>query len=150
MRMRTMAPLGRDERPEDRIRKKHQGYADASLFYKFLYYATRLAAGLCAAILPFVVYSAPPVATGLSIAIAVITVFDAVFDPKDQWKRNSRTSDLLYVADLKKQGRYDEFKETLDIILTAEDQEMIQLIGMDEVIRRAKTGPEGQTPGPKA
>jgi hypothetical protein len=143
-----MAPLRDNERPEDRIRQKHNEYYLASRRYKILYYATRLVGGLCAGILPFVVYTAPAVATGLAIAIVVVTVCDSVFSPKERWKTNSRASDLLYVADLKKNGKYKEFEEALNIIITTEDEQMLQLLGLVVVMRKANTKAEGQTPKP--
>lgn len=72
------------ERPEDRIRKKHGNHYRAARIYKGLYYGTRLVGGLCAGILPFVVYSIPGVATGLSVAIVVVTVLDMVFNPQEK------------------------------------------------------------------
>jgi hypothetical protein len=78
-----MEPLEPHERPEDRIRSKHKEYHAAAKRYRLLYYGTRLIGGLCAGILPFVVYSSPSAATALSVAIVVVTVFDVVFNPKD-------------------------------------------------------------------
>jgi hypothetical protein len=132
---------------QDLIREKHASYYKAGLYYRFLYYATRLLAGLCAAILPFVVSSMPAVATGLSITIVVVTVFDTVFNPKEKWKTMSRATDLLYVAELKRQGKYEEFKEALTIILSAEEQQMLQLLGLDEVIKKTQAASPG-TPTP--
>ena len=142
-------PLRLLERPEDRIRQKHQEYYKAGKRYQFLYYFTRLLGGLCAGILPFVVHSAPAVATGLSVVIVVVTVFDTVFNPKERWKTNSRASDLLFVAQLKKQGRYEELKEALTIILSTEQQQMLQLLGLDEVIHKARSATEMQKPESK-
>ena len=135
-------PLGPDERPEDRIRDKHKEYYAASKRFRALYYATRLLGGLCAGVLPFVVYSSPPVATVLAITIVVVTVFDTVFNPKDRWRTTSRASDLLFIADVKKKGNYAELEEALNIILSTEDQQMLQLLGLDEVIHKAKTTAE--------
>ena len=141
---RLMAPRGLGESPGKRIRQKHQEYYDAGVRYRFLYYSTRIIGGLAAGILPFVVYPSPAVATGLSIVIVVMTVVDTVFAPKENWKTNSRASDLLYIADLKKDGKYKEYKEQLDIILSKEDQQMLQLLGLDEVIKKAKNTAQGK------
>jgi hypothetical protein len=46
---------------------------------------------------------------------------------------------------LKKQGRYEELREALDVILSTEDQMMMKLLGLDEVIHKAKTASEQQT-----
>ena len=129
------------EAVQDLVREKHAAYYRAGIYYKFLYYGTRLVAGLCAGILPFVVSSMPAVATGLSITIVVVTIFDTVFNPKEKWKTMSRATDLLYVAELKRQGKYEEFKEALTVILSAEEQQMLQLLGLDEVIKKAQATP---------
>ena len=143
-----MPPMEPDERPEDRIRKKHNQYYIAGRRYRFLYYATRLIGGLCAGTLPFVVYSAPTIATSLSIVIVVVTVADAVFSPKELWKSNSRASDLLYIADLKRQGKFKEFEEALNVILTNEDEQMLRLMGLDEVMKKAQSAAQRQDHGP--
>jgi hypothetical protein len=135
-------PAKPGETAQDVIAKKHQQYYSSGQRYKILYYATRLMAGLCAGILPFVVSTRPGLATGLSIAIVVVTVFDTVFNPKEKWKTLSRATDLLYVADLKRQGKYKEFEEALTVILSTEEQQMLQLLGLDEVIKKAKESAE--------
>lgn len=126
------------ESPEDRIKKKHDEYYRLARRFRFLYYSTRLAAGLSAGVLPFVISSMPGVATVLSIVVVVITVVDTVFSPKERWKTYSRATDLLYVAQLKKAGKFDEFEEALKIILTTEEQQTFQLLGLDEVIETAR------------
>ena len=126
------------ENPKDQIRKKHNEYYAEAQRYRFLYYTTRLVAGLCAGLLPFVISSAPAVATGFSIA----TVIDAVLGPQERWRALSLATDLLYVAELKKQGKYEEFAESLKIILTTEDQQMFELLGLDDVIQKAKDSAE--------
>jgi hypothetical protein len=131
-----------NEDPKDRIQKKHNEYYAAARRYQLLYYTTRLVAGLCAGILPFVISTAPAVAISLSIAIVVATVIDTIFGPRERWRSLSRATDLLYVTDLKKQGKYEEFAESLKIILTTEDQQMLELLGLNDVIRKAKESAE--------
>jgi len=65
-------------------------------------------------------------------------VFDTVFNPKERWKSLSRATDLLYVTALKKAGKYQEFEDQLKIILSTEDQKMLELIGLDEIIKKAQ------------
>ena len=141
-RIKSMPPIAPDENPKDRIWKKHYEYYAAAKRYRLLYYTTRLVAGLCAGILPFVISPAPAVAISLSIAIVVATLIDNVFVPRERWRSLSRATDLLYVAYLKKQGKYEEFAESLKIILTTEDQQMLELLGLDDVIRKAKESAE--------
>src|SRR6266508_4411916 len=93
---------------EKLIYDKHQEYARSARWNRRLYYTTRVVAGLCAGFLPFVVGSAPSVATLLSIVIVVVTVFDLVFSPKDKWQLFSRAADLLAIESLRKAGEYDE------------------------------------------
>lgn len=131
-------PLGSQERPEDRIRRRHEEYYRAARRFRLLYYITRLVGGISAAILPFVVHPAPQIAISLSIVIIMMTVIDTVFSPKERYKSLSRATDLLFVANLKAQGRYREFEEQLNIILTTEDQQMLQLLGLDEMLSRLK------------
>lgn len=138
----NIPPTEPDEDPRDRIRKKHNEYYAAARLYRLLYYTTRLVAGLCAGILPFVISTAPAVAISLSIAIVIATVLDTVFVPRERWKSLSRATDLLYVADLKKQGKFEEFAESLKIILTTEDEQMLELLGLDDVIQKAKDSAE--------
>ena len=122
-------------RPEDQILKKHKEYYRAAKKYRTLYYATRIIAGLFAGILPFVIRTRPNVATGLSIGIVIATLIDNIWRPKERWKYLSRATDLLYVAQLKKNGKYEEFKEQLEIIMSTEDHEMLELLEIDDVMK---------------
>lgn len=137
-------PFRPGESLESRIQAKHNQYTAAAKFYRFLYYSTRLIGGLCAAILPFVVSSNPSVATCFSIAIAVTVVIDMVFSPKERWKSYSRATDLLFVADLKRRGQMDEFQEQINIILSTEDQQLLDLLELDKVIRNQKSGSDAR------
>jgi len=127
-----------DGDPLDIIRQKHTEYYAAAKRFKFIYYATRFIGGLSACVLPFVVKSNPGFATVLAIVTAVMTVFDTVFSPKDKYANLSRSTDLLHVAELKRQGKYTEYKELLDIIIGTEEKHLLKLVGMDEVLKTAR------------
>jgi hypothetical protein len=54
--------------------------------------------------------------------VVLATVLDAVFNPRERHKSLSMTCHLLYIADLKRQGRYEDFRESLALFLNAEEQ----------------------------
>ena len=132
-------PLRPDDSLEDVIREKHNEYYRGARRYRILYYVTRLAGGLAAGVLPFVISSAPDIATGLAMAIVIITVLDTVFSPKERWKTMSRATDLLFLAQVKKLNlRTDEFMTQINIILSTEDRQILTLLGLEDVIGKAK------------
>ncbi|MDD5698466.1 MAG: hypothetical protein PHH77_07595 [Victivallaceae bacterium] len=125
------------------INNKHRHYNRAAQVYRFLYYATRLAAGLCAGILPFVVKDRPPVATGLSLAIVVITVLDVVLNPKDKWALYSKATDFLTVTRLKISGDYAKYKEVIDILFETESKALAQLVSINKVMDEVQQARQG-------
>ncbi len=108
------------------IKGKQREYELKARLYCVLYYATRLLAS-------------QPFATGLAILIALATVFDTVFVPKDKWALYSKGTDMLTVARLKADGDYENYKEVLDVIVATEAATLQQLVGLREVVEKADT-----------
>jgi hypothetical protein len=123
---------------EKLIRLKHAEYTRASAFYRVLYYAVRLIAGLCAGLLPFVVSTHVQIATGLSIAVVVATVLDMVFNPKDRWQLYSRATDLLTVEQLKRQGNFADYQSLIAVLVTTETAKLERLVNMDDLLNRIR------------
>src|ERR1022692_1424629 len=117
------------------IRKRHSELASAARNHRFLYYGTRLVAGLAAGLLPFFLTNTN-VATGLAAAVVVATVFDSVFNPKERWKSLTRSCHFLYIEDLIRNGEYEQFKKSLSLFMDAEEQRQFQDI--TSVIQRAE------------
>lgn len=126
------------------IRDKYQGYLRGSRLHRILYVATRLLAGLSAALLPFVVGTMPVVATSLSAVVVICIVIDTVFDPKGKWALYSRATDLLAIAELKRRGEYDDYKAALEILLTTEQQALSGLKGLEEVLSKVEQGKKSE------
>ena len=111
------------------INDKHKEYVTKAIFYSALYYTTRVVAGLSAALLPFIVGHSQLWATILAIVVAVVTVFDSVFAPKDRWALYSKATDLLALATIRAQGTYDKNKDAIDTILQTESANLQTLRG---------------------
>ncbi len=118
------------------IYDKHTEYAKSAKVYRAMYYTARLVAGLSAGLLPFVVGTSVAVATGLSVAIVVVTVFDLVFAPKDKWKLYSRAADLLTMQRLKDAGEFEQCKEMLNLLVATENAKLEQLVNLDELLSK--------------
>jgi len=130
------------ERPEREdpaarlIAKKHDEYVKLSRRFRLLYYVTRICAVIPAAMLPFLIGGNAILAKSLSIAIALATAVDVIFDPKTRWGNYSRATDRLAVAELKRRGEYESHKEGLDIIAEAEASSVGVNKDIDELLRR--------------
>lgn len=120
------------------INDKHHEYLKKARLYSKLYYTTRILAGVSAAILPFIIGKSQTWATILAIIIAVLTVFDSVFSPKDKWVLYSKATDMLSLAMMKARGEYEMNKEIVDVILQTETGNLQQLVGLQELLERVE------------
>lgn len=120
------------------INSKHDEYNARCKKYRILYYVTRLAAGLGAALLPFFVSANPRVATGLSLLVLIAVVFDQVFNPKDKWALYSKATDLLMKARLRAQGQYEKHGESLKILEQIEDATLANLSSVEELLAKVR------------
>lgn len=118
------------------IRERHAALAHTARLYRWLYHATRLVAGLSAGLLPFVVSQNAILASALSIIVVVAVVVDTVFNPKERAKSLTIACHLLYIADLKRQGRYEDFKESLDVFMNAEEARELQ--GIMQIVNKVE------------
>ena len=128
--------MGRASRFDELVDRKHREYVGKARLFAMLYYGSRLLAGLSAAMLPFVVNAQPAVATALAATIAVVTVVDLVFSPREKWTVFSKATDLIVLARLKASGEYDRHREAFQVILEAEAANLGQLKDLDELLRR--------------
>lgn len=117
----------------------HKKYLWFSRVNVCLYYATRFIAGLCSALVPFVVNQQPSVATVLAITVTISIVIDAVFKPGERWQLYSKATDLLTIAEIKLAGNYDKYKELLDIIVSTESVKLARLADLKEILERVKS-----------
>ena len=144
----SMIILHRDPEMEpgavrEMIDSKHREYARKTTIFKRVYYLTRLMAGLSAGVLPFVVNANPSVATGLAVAIVVVTVLDIVFDPKSKWALYSKATDFLTVARLKLSGDYEKYKQVIDLLVETESKELELLVPLQRVIQDTQNAAAG-------
>jgi hypothetical protein len=121
---------------EQLIAQKHDQYVRQSRRYRFLYYVTRLCAVIPAAVLPFVINGNPPVATALSVIVALSVAIDVVFEPKERWATYSKATDLLAIAELKRRGEYEPHREALEVVAQAEAAGLRTNKDIEEVLRR--------------
>jgi len=121
---------------EQLVEEKHLEYLKKAGWYSRFYYATRLLAGLSAALLPFIVRTDPFWSTTLSVIIVVITVLDLVFSPKDRWALHSKATDLITLAKVKATGEYDKYQEVLNVITQTETANLQQLINLDDLVSK--------------
>jgi hypothetical protein len=126
--------MPRTHSPEDLVEEKHNEYIRKAKWYSYLYYTTRIAAGLSAALLPFTVRSSVDWSTTFSIIIVVTTVLDLTLSPKDRWITHSKATDLLTIARLKADGNYEKYKEALDIIAQTESANLQRLADLDSLV----------------
>jgi hypothetical protein len=126
------------------VTDKHKGYLKLARLNQIAYYVTRVVASLCSALLPFVVSNHVQLATAFAIAIAVSVVIDTVFKPRENWQLYSEATDLLAVAELKLQGRYEKYKALFDILMATEKMKMERLAGLKEMLDEVdKIKPKG-------
>lgn len=128
--------MERVSRFDELVDGKHREYVTKARLFARLYYGSRLLAGLSAAMLPFVVKGQPAVATVLAATIAVVTVVDLVFSPREKWTTFSRATDLIVLARLKATGEFQRHREAFQVILEAEAANLGQLKDLDELLRR--------------
>jgi hypothetical protein len=128
---------------------RHQKYADDAEFYKRAYYASRVLAGLGACLLPFIVPYSQIGATILAGIVAVVTVLDTIYVPRDQWKRCSMASNRLWVEEIRERGEYEKYKARIEEILRAESEELQLLIGLQQMLDQIK-GQKNAPPEPSA
>jgi hypothetical protein len=127
------------------IAQKHAQYRTASRWYRCLYYATRLVAGLAAVAIPFTLGHSQTAATTCAIIVAVCTVFDTVFDPKSRWQRYSRATDLLAIAELKRRNEYDRYKDELEVAVATEAANVEKLENLQAVLKQIQERPQAAT-----
>lgn len=119
------------------IERKHAEYIRHAVTFRWVYFATRLAAGLSAALIPFMLGRYDEIATGLSVTVAIATVVDLVFAPKDRWTLYSKASDLLTVAKIRALGHYDDAsRELIEVLLSTESAALQQVMNLDEMVRQ--------------
>jgi len=140
-----MAPLGPNRSIEDELNRKHAAYVKKAIFFKYLYYTTRIVAGLAAALLPFIVPYSQILSTIVAAIVAIVTVFDTVLVPRDKWKLFSRTSDQLWLRQVQERGEYEKYKDRIDEILRAEAEDLQALASLQDVLDQLKK--QGATPG---
>jgi hypothetical protein len=99
-----------------------------------MYYTTRLVVGLSAGLLPFTLSGPQEWPTALSLLIAVLTVVDSVFAPKDRLALFSKATDLMALATIKARGEYDKYKEVLDVLLQTENANLRQLQSLENMV----------------
>jgi hypothetical protein len=133
-----MLPMRGDETIESVLDNRHASYAKKAELFKNLSYGFRVSAGLSAALLPFIVAYSQIAATGLAVIVAVVTVLDTVFVPKDKWKIYSRASDRLWVEQVRARGEYDKYKNHIDEILKTEAADLELLTGLQEMLDQIK------------
>ena len=123
---------------EHLINQKHDDYNSLCNKYRRLYYCTRLAAGLGAALLPFFVAISSTIASGLSILILVAVVFDQVFNPREKWSLYSKATDLLTMARLKASGEYAKYEEFLKVLEEVEHRSLGSLSSVNDLLERIR------------
>lgn len=124
--------------PESLIEAKRKQYYRAAIINKYLYYVTRLIVAICAAILPLIIKNNPDLAEIMSICIVISIAIDMVIKPKEKWARMSRNTDLLYLEMVRRKKSLDEFEKEIQIVLNAEDEEVLNLVDIRDIYRAAK------------
>lgn len=132
--------MPRSHSPEELVAEKHEEYLRKAKWFSYLYYVTRISAGLSAALLPFTVRSSVAWSTAFSIIIVVATVLDLTLSPKDRWITHSRATDLLTIARFKAEGAYEKNKEALEIIAQTEAANLQRLADLNDVVEKPQPG----------
>lgn len=120
------------------LRLKHEEYTRSANTYFWMYYCTRLVAALGAGLIPFVVTSSPRIATTLSIIVVLATTIDLVFSPKDKLQLYSKAVDLLTIAGIKSSGKYELYKDALEILVTTNRESLERLSDLENVIKKVQ------------
>src|SRR5215210_5552591 len=90
----------------DYLFTRENRYKSFATGYMIFYYFSRTVTCLCAAVLPFIVGEAGMIkyAKMSSILIAVMVALDFVFNPKENWKKYSKSYNDLVIRRLNKKG----------------------------------------------
>jgi hypothetical protein len=124
--------------PEDLIESKRIEYSRGAQLHRTLYYCIRIGAGLSAGMLPFVVHEYKEIATGLSLAIVILTILDIVFNPKESYQLLSHAADMLMIQKLKSEGNYEKYKEQLDFLLEIEKARLGKLLDLEPLLEKIR------------
>jgi hypothetical protein len=122
------------------IEGMHLQYRDNAVLFCWIFWVTRVCAGVSAAVLPFVVHASSTISTILSLIIVVCTVIDTIWSPKERWTLYSKATDLLSVAKVKKAGDFEGYKELLEVVLQTESAALQQLINLDDLVNKLNAG----------
>jgi len=122
----------------DVVLEKHRNYMKLSRVNCIAYYSTRVTAGLCSALLPFVVGKDSGTATGLAIAVAVLVIGDSVFKPRERWQLYSKATDLLAIEEAKLAGYYGSTKNLFDVLVATEAMKFDRLSDLKDIIEMGK------------
>jgi hypothetical protein len=87
-----------------------------------------------ATLLPFVVAFSQIFATALAAIVAVVTILDTIFVPREKWKLYSRTSDRMWVEQIRARGEYEKYKDRIEEILSAESENIEFQTGLKEML----------------
>lgn len=132
--IKEMSAIQESNRAADFIRTRHVHYARLARTYNVMYYSFRILAGISAALLPFFVNSNLAIATGLSVVVAVVTVFDLVFEPAKNRAIYRAASLQLTKARLSRTGEYQLHKEAMKVIEKLENRAVADPVTLDGVI----------------
>ena len=72
-------------------------------------------------------------------------MLDTVLTPREKWKLNSTVSNRLFLEDVKRRGENEKYKNEIDEILGAEEEELQLAKSLKELIDqvREQQGPAG-------
>jgi hypothetical protein len=121
------------------IDEKHREYVRNSRSSKRLYYLTRWMTGLASIALAIAGIATQGVvlkvlAICCPVAILVSTLIDTIHDPKGRWKLFSTASDRLALAELRRRGEFDAYKEQLKILVETENAKLEKLTDISQVV----------------
>lgn len=117
---------------------KHRDYVRKSNYFQWLYYATRLIAGISAGLVPVTISLDARIATGLSILVVVAIVVETVFDPKKRWALYSRVTDALSIEEMRQKGVYNQHRRRIDLIFQTEQELVSELRPIADVLEALK------------
>lgn len=144
------SPVQRGDAPrsaEEFIFQKHREYVRKSTYFRWLYYGTRLIAGISAGLVPVAIPIDARVATVLSILVVISIVVETVFDPKERWAAYSRVTDALAIEELKQKGHYKENEARIELIASCEKLLVTKLRPINDVLEAIKSDKsQGQPP----
>jgi len=121
------------------IENKHQEYRNKAIWHFYTYYALRIIAGLCAVMLLLELMEANPrhgYLKWLSGAIAIVSVIELIFAPRDRYALYSKATDLLTIAKIKAlpDDVYSKYQETLNLLLETESADLQRLISLNDLV----------------